>query len=309
MINLLGLIKLFQAFIELSKYSCNSSVKLESFISTVLDIDLILCKIGLLTEQDKLILQKAFQNSKYIWFLTKGCLYKLSNLTNIEQFEIRVIDLHYLTEYEFISEEEKDELYTLFTQYQDNSYNNYLSVLIKDKSPIFAIESDILYTDINRRLIETYDNILNNEFIIQFIESMNTKENNTLFEDYFAYLNREIVKQQTIETNIILRFSVDFDLSHNEYFAYVEVVHNKNQDNEDSYNWYPLIEICFGDNEDEVYDFINKIGNILSEKVYYDDNNVDYIEVAEIYYKITYTYKDLLNFVKYLIFLVHTMNL
>ena len=309
MTNLLKIINLFQAFIELSKYNCNSSIKLESFLSAVLATDLLLFKIGLITEQDKLILQKAFQNSKDIWFLKKGYLYKLSSFKNIKHFEIRVIDLYNLTEHDIINAKEKDKLQTLFKQYQDNIYNNHLSILINDKSPIFAIETDILYTDINHKLIEIYENILNSEFIIQFIETANTKENNMLFEDYFVYLSGEIIKQHIIETNIILRFLVDFDLSHNNYFAYVEVEHSNNQDNKNSDNWYPLIEICFGDNEDEVYDFINKISDILSERVYYDYNNVDYIEVAEIYYNITYTYKDLLNFVKYLIFLAHTLNL
>lgn len=307
MTNLLKIIKLFQAFIELSEHNCNSSIKLESFLSIVLGIDLVLFKKVLVTNQEKSILQKVFQNGRGISRYEKGYLYKLPSFKNVKHFDIRFVDLYNLFGHKIISKEERNNLQEIIKCYKNDDYDCYLSILINDKYQTFLIE---INTDLTKELVEIYKDIIHDEFIVQFIEFANIKENNILFEDYFVYLNKETIKQPIIETNIVLQILVDYDLSSNNYFAYVEIVHSNIQNDKKSDNWYPLMEVCFKDDEDEVYKFINKIGDILSKRVYYTyDDNIDYIKVAEIYYKISYTYQDLLNFIKYMIFLAYTTNL
>lgn len=306
---LLKIVRLFQAFIELSKHSCDSTIKLTYFFDTILGIDLALFKTMMLTEANNFTIQKAFQYSRSIKHFKKGFLYKLLNFERIKHFDIRVVDLYELVERNIIDRDKMKELQALFKQYYKKLYDDYLITSIKDKFHGFAIETDILHTNINDELIGIYDQILDTGFIAQFIETINTKENNTLFDDYYVYIRNKSIHKFNAKIRLVLRFLVDYDLTLGSYFAYAELEHVTNRDSEDSNDWQPLFEICLGYNEDNVYAFIDKFSNILSERAYYTYNNNDYIEAVEFYYDITLTKKDLLNFVKCLIFASYITNL
>lgn len=155
------------------------------------------------------------------------------------------------------------------------------------------------------------DAYLSEEFIDLFGKLTN-EQYSSLFVNYYSNsdTNNENIKHNTkiedllnkaYRKKVVLQFTFDQDLKMGDYFAVVKVGYCNDylytDDKPDNYD--VLTEICFGYDEKEYHRFISNISNILSRKVYYSQEEY----IASLYVDLEYTFRDLFNFVQYLLYI------
>lgn len=204
------------------------------------------------------------------------------------------------------------ELYKQKCLYSTFEFNLFFEKILEIDTKLYA-DSGILKINKLFKIVANNANAYLSEEFIDFFRKLVNKQYSSLFANYYSDsdTNNENIRHNTKIENlldkvyrkkVVLRFLLDQDLGMGDYFADVEIGYYNDYPkyiDDEPDNYYALTEICFGYNEKEGYRFIDNIGSMLSRKVYYSQE--DYI--ALIYVDLEYTFRDLFNFMQYLLYI------
>lgn len=312
-----NLIKLFKIFNTIIKQNTDFPLSVKHFFNLLLNMDISIMKTLYLTDEEKNMFQNKLdnlsinikQNSKKREIVVNLYDYKV-----YKSFSLKSHSIEYLFTHNLISDEEKTNLIKhCITDTLFNFRDTYIYTRLDDKdcsihAIYFGFDKDYL------KIFHTYPHFLEQDFIIStmnFINDSNIDKESSIFTDYFVCLWKKIVDQKNIGKHFIVEL---YDKNNREknkivpaYIGSFDI--NERRKNKKSLMPYYAIRIYFDNNRFTVSSFINELSSLFNGEFEESYNKFLSEKYTRFSTDIEFTYIDLLNFIKYLIFINHSRQL
>lgn len=302
-----NLISLFRLFTEISKK--RGKLYMSNFFHMFLDLDVLLFKYINISDDELHNLEKIFTKCYKAPYGRNYCLINMSDNTIYSNFEVKKIDdIMYLYRTKKITEDEKVFIENFIERYKCNSNINSYHIclgakIVNNKNIFYVLSNDEIFNGdmlkyFTKNTFYLEDNYLN---IFEKANIIMKDRVDELFSDYYIHVNRNIIENQFIDKTIILKFYTEYE--NNDFVTVIDIGSYDTSEYKflETFNLIYFTSLSFIDN-DSFYKFMNKIKHILSKvnHVCYEYN--DFVIDITYYINITYTYFDLINFVKFLLF-------
>lgn len=304
---------LFRLFVEFAKYS-NEKLTIQDFFKMFLNCDIYLYKQLAFATNEANILNTLFSYCQNIyWDNTNYCLTDLSNGKIYTDFVIKKFRMKYLYDIQWTDKGKVfiENFATLDNYFSLCSKHNCFFAKINEENSFFLFYTDITqdeklieYFTKQSFLIENYYQMINNLMIDSFMETSN----------YFIQLPKKIVDNNYSKGILKLRFSGYYNNTLRKFIVGIHVENFEDLNLERIKDRIPKYSIHFNAvSKDEFYKIVELMNNcLLSTNCEHNISlnvTLDNFYVIDYHVKLSYTYSDILNFIRYVLLTSHIVYL